>query len=391
MTAADLIAGLCLVVWGYLILGHGGFWRGRQHEDFELPPVRDVAAPWPRVTAIIPARNEADQLPQSLSSLIAQDYPGAFNIILVDDQSTDGTADVAKGLAGVAGRSVQVVRGARLPAAWTGKVWAMHQGIAIANKGPDTPDYLLLTDADIGYAPDALRHIVSRAEAGPLVLTSLMAKLRCESTAERMLIPAFIFFFQMLYPFAWVNRRRTRTAAAAGGCMLIERDALARIGGIAAIRGALIDDCSLARHMKGQGLIWLGLSAHVVSLRAYPHFTDIRRMVARSAYAQLKYSPMLLAGTVIGMALVYLAAPMLAIFGGTPANLIALAAYALMIMSLQPTLRFYGLSPLWGAALPAIATVYLAFTLDSAYQQARGRGGMWKGRSQALPLAGTDQ
>ncbi len=391
MTATLLIAVLALLAWVYLITLHGGFWLARQHENLDLPAPRDPLLPWPAVTAVIPARNEADVLPRSLGSLLAQDYPGAFTIILVDDQSTDGTADVAMRLAAATGRAVRVLTGAPLPAGWTGKVWAMHQGLAEANAQPAQSRYVLLTDADIAYAPDALRQIVCRAEAGNFVLTSLMAKLRCESFAERALIPAFIFFFQMLYPFAWVNRPANGTAAAAGGSMLADREALARIGGIAAIRGALIDDCSLAKLMKRQGPIWLGLSQRVVSLRDYPHVGDIRRMVARSAYAQLHYSPLLLAGTIVGMALVYVAAPVLAIFGAFPANLMALATYGLMALSLQPTLRYFRLSPLWGLALQLIAGAYLVFTLDSAYQHARGRGGLWKGRVQALPKVKAEQ
>jgi hopene-associated glycosyltransferase HpnB len=215
------------------------------------------------------------------------------------------------------------------------------------------------------------------------VLTSLMARLRCESAAEKALIPAFVFFFQMLYPFAWVNRSDRTTAAAAGGCMLVKPHALRAAGGIAAIRGALIDDCALGRAMKGQGPIWLGLTDRVISIRPYPRFDDIRHMVARSAYAQLGYSPLLLAGTVLGMVLTYLAAPLLALLASGLPQLIGLGVWLMMAISFQPILRFYRLSPLWGVALPAIALVYMAFTLDSAYQHVRGRGGLWKGRVQA--------
>jgi hopene-associated glycosyltransferase HpnB len=215
------------------------------------------------------------------------------------------------------------------------------------------------------------------------VLTSLMVKLRCESFAERMLIPAFVFFFQMLFPFASVNNRNNPTAAAAGGCMLVRPDALARAGGIDAIRDALIDDCALGAKLKEQGPIWLGLTDRIHSIRPYPDFADIRKMVARSAYAQLHYSPWLLAGTVIGMVLTYLAAPFLSIFGHDLAQQIAIAVWAMMALSFQPILRFYGLNPLWGVALPAIAFIYMAFTVDSAYQHGRGRGGVWKGRVQA--------
>jgi hopene-associated glycosyltransferase HpnB len=250
---------------------------------------------------------------------------------------------------------------------------------------PDPPDYLLLTDADIGYAPDALRHLMLRARSRGLVLTSLMAKLNCTSLAERALVPAFIFFFQMLYPFAWVARRDSATAAAAGGCMLVDRMALERAGGLSSIRDALIDDCSLAAVMKREGPIWLGLTERVVSLRPYPRFDDIRRMVARSAYAQLRYSPLLLAGTVLGMVATYLVPPILAVCAPFPASMLAFSAWIAMAIAFQPTLRFYRCSPLWGLALPVIGAAYTGLTLDSAWQHWRGRGGMWKGRAQALP------
>jgi hopene-associated glycosyltransferase HpnB len=243
----------------------------------------------------------------------------------------------------------------------------------------------MLTDADIVYAPDALRRLVAKAEAGRLVLTSLMAKLRCESLAERVLVPAFIFFFQMLYPFAWVNRPNSATAAAAGGCMLVRSDALRRAGSIEGIRGALIDDCALAKVLKAQGPIWLGLTERARSIRPYPHLDDIRRMVARSAYAQLRYSPLLLAGTVAGMVLTYLVPPLLTLFGNGPGQWMGLIAWGLMTLAYLPTLLFYRVSPLWACALPAVALLYILFTLDSAWAHARGRGGLWKGRVQASP------
>jgi hopene-associated glycosyltransferase HpnB len=280
---------------------------------------------------------------------------------------------------------VVVLQGEPLPPAWAGKVWAMHQGIAQAEAIEPAPDYLLLTDADIAYAPDILKRLVARSSATGLVLVSLMAKLRCQSLAERALIPAFVFFFQLLYPFSWVNRSTAKTAAAAGGCMLVERRALERAGGIAKIRGALIDDCALAKLMQTEGPIWLGLTGRVRSLRPYPHIGDIRRMVARSAYAQLHYSPPLLVAVSAGMALTYLAAPALVLFAGYPASIIAAGAWALMTLAFLPILRFYDVSPVCAPALPLIAAAYLAFTLDSAYQHWRGQGGSWKGRSQALP------
>jgi hopene-associated glycosyltransferase HpnB len=257
----------------------------------------------------------------------------------------------------------------------------MQQGIDAARMR--APGYLLLTDADIVYAPDTLTRLVARAEKDGLVLNSLMAKLRRDSIAERGLIPAFVFFFQMLYPFAWANRPGSATAAAAGGCMLARAAALEAAGGIASIRGALIDDCALARRLKQQGPIRLALTERVLSIRDYPALGDIRRMVARSAYAQLRFSPLLLAGTVAGMALTYLAPVLLAVFGNGLARAFGIAAWALMALAFQPTLRLYRATPLWGLALPAIALVYMVFTLDSAYQHARGAGGLWKGRVQA--------
>jgi hopene-associated glycosyltransferase HpnB len=387
MTAELDMAVLALAIWTYLILGRGGFWLGREHEDrTPLPPAGngEGGENWPSVVAVVPARNEADMLPRSLASLLCQDYPGAFAIVVVDDQSEDGTVDVARRVAADGRRKVRVLRGRPLPEGWSGKVWALEQGIAYAKRIPDPPWYLLLTDADIAHAPESLTRLVARARANALAMTSLMAKLNCESPAERSLIPAFVFLFQMLYPFAWVNGRATATAAAAGGCMLVERRALERAGGVAAIRGALIDDCALARVMKAQGPIWLGLTDRVISLRSYPRPGDIRRMVARSAYAQLGYSPLRLAGTVAGMCLAYVAAPVIALAGSFPANLLAGMAWALMAGAFQPTLRQYRLSPLWGAALPLIAAAYVAFTLDSTCQHWRGRGGLWKGRVQAI-------
>jgi len=384
---AALLATVCalvaLAVWITLLFARGGFWRCAERDDrgeAQADPVR-----WPSVVAVVPARNEADMIPRSLASLLAQDYSGPFSTILVDDNSDDGTFEAARALAAGAAGRLAIVRGTALPAGWTGKLWAVAQGVARADTSATPPDYLLLTDADIGYRPDALRGLVRRAEAGGLVLASLMAKLRCQSFAERALIPAFIFFFQMLYPFAWVNRRDARTAAAAGGCMLVRREALAEAGGIGSIQGALINDCALAARLKRHGPIWLGLTERVHSLRPYPRFDDIRRMVARSAYAQLRFSRWLLAATIAGLALVYLAAPLITAFGSGAARPVASAAWVLMAIAFLPTLRFYRLSPLWAPALPAIAGAYLGFTLDSAIQHARGRGGLWKGRVQALP------
>jgi hopene-associated glycosyltransferase HpnB len=377
----EIIAAATLAIWLYLLLARGWFWRARERDDANPPALPAI---WPSVVAVIPARDEEENIREAVGSLLCQDYPGSFSIVLIDDDSRDGTAQAAREAAQAAQADdrLTVLRGQPLPKGWTGKLWAMKQGIEAAALSP-SPDYLLLTDADIVYSPDALKRLVARAQAGDLVLTSRMVKLRCESFAERALIPAFVFFFALLYPFAWVNRRDRATAAAAGGCMLVRRDALQQAGGIETIRGALIDDCALAQRLKRIGPIWLGLTQNVHSIRAYPRLGDIRRMVSRSAYAQLRYSPLLLAGTLTGLALTYLAPPLLALFArGMPQALGALA-WVLMALSFQPVLRFYRRSPLWGLALPAIALLYMAFTLDSAYQHVRGRGGSWKGRVQA--------
>jgi hopene-associated glycosyltransferase HpnB len=370
-----------LLLWLYLVLGRGRFWLAGERDDRDAPP---ASPPLPAVTAVIPARDEADTIAATVTSLLAQDYPGRLTVVMVDDQSSDGTGDIARQAAERAGAAdrLTVITGTALPGGWTGKLWAVSQGVARALTA-DPPDYLLLTDADIVYRPDALKFLVARAESYGYVITSLMAKLRCESLAERALVPAFIFFFQMLYPFPWVNRPDLATAAAAGGCMLVRPDALRAAGGIAAIRAALIDDCALAAALKPYGPIWLGLTERVVSIRPYEHFEHIRKMVVRSAYAQLRYSPVLLAGTVLGMALTYVAAPGLALFAGGWPQILGAVTWLLMAISFQPTLRLYGRSPLWGVALPLIALVYVAFTIDSAYQHGRGRGGLWKGRAQA--------
>jgi len=372
------LASTALAVWLYLTFARGAFWRCSQRDDWPSPQV----PAWPPVAAVVPARNEADCIGQTIASLLAQDYPGPWTVIVVDDDSSDGTAEIAHRRAD-GNERLKVVRSRGLPAGWTGKLWAIKQGIDAAVALPQPPVYVLLTDADIVHAPDSVSRLVAHAERNALVLTSLMVKLHCESFAERLAIPAFVFFFQMLYPFVWVNRRQSSVAAAAGGCMLVQADILCKAGGMDAIRAALIDDCALAKVLKAHGPIWLGLTERVRSIRRYPAVSDIRRMVVRSAYAQLSYSPLVLGGTLVAMALTYLLPPLLAIFGSGVARVIAVVAWGLMFVAFQPTLRFYRLSPLWGLALPAIALEYMIFTLDSACQYMRGRGGSWKGRLQA--------
>jgi hopene-associated glycosyltransferase HpnB len=377
-----LFGALPLLIWVYLLIGRDNFWLTRERDD--LGEQDNELSAWPSVTAIVPARNEADVLARSLGSLLQQNYPGPFRIILVDDQSDDGTADVARAFGKI--DRLQILSGAARPVGWTGKLWAMAQGVELAS-AETAPDYLWFTDADIGHAPDSLRRLVARAERGKLVLTSLMAKLNCKTLAEHALIPAFVFFFAMLFPFSRVNRPRSRLAAAAGGCMLARRESLEEAGGIESIRQEIIDDCALARRMKAQGPIWLGLTNRSVSLRPYEHIEDVRRMVARSAFAQLDYSFFLLLGVALGMIVVYVAAPFDAIFGSNMAQIAGWVSWAAMAIAFQPMLRFYGLSPLWGFALPLIGAVYAVFTVDSAIQFWRGRGGMWKGRAQAIGRA----
>ncbi|OQW46147.1 MAG: glycosyl transferase family 2 [Proteobacteria bacterium SG_bin6] len=367
------IGAAALTAWIVIVFLRDRFWWTRERDHFDIPnePIR-----WPSVTAVVPARDEAEVIGESIGSLIAQKYPGDFRIILVDDNSSDGTGEIARATAAGSDR-LTVLNGAPLAAGWTGKLWAVNQGIAAAG----TPDFLWLTDADIAHAPDTLRSLVTRAVRDDRVLVSLMARLRCESLAERALIPAFVWFFAMLYPFGAVNRGRV--GAAAGGCMLARREALEAAGGIAAVRTALIDDCAFGSLMAKQGRVWLGLTNRSVSIRRYDSWGSVGAMIARSAYAQLGYSALLLAGTLLGLALLYLAPPLLVLFGEGYARGLGLGAWGLMAIAFQPMLHFYRRSPLWGLALPAIAAFYAGATFASALAFWRGRGGMWKGRAQA--------
>jgi hopene-associated glycosyltransferase HpnB len=371
------ISAICAAIWVYLIAARGMYWRAGVRD---VASIAQMAGDWPTVAAVVPARNESECIARSVRSLLRQDYRGSLAVVVVDDDSDDGTGAVA--MAAAAGDArLRVIRTNGPAPGWTGKLWAVSQGVAAA--GPSDPDYLLLTDADIEHAPDTLSWLVSQSSAGGYVLTSLMAKLRCVSPAEKIHVPAFIYFFQMLYPFAWVARADSSTSAAAGGCMLVRADALASVGGIASIRDALIDDCSLGAKLKSAGPIWLGLTNRVQSIRAYPTFADVARMVSRSAYSQLRYSPLALIGTTLGMALTFVAPPMLVLFASGVPRYLGLLVWAAMSLSFVPTLRYYRLSPLWSLALPAIAFLYMCYTLNSAYQHFRRRGGQWKGRVHA--------
>ncbi|HEX9169887.1 MAG TPA: glycosyltransferase [Roseiarcus sp.] len=383
------VALFSVAVWAYLLFGRGWFWLcGERDDSVSLTreaKLSNAPGSWPAVVAIIPARDEADVIAHSVGSLLRQDYWGPFSVVVVDDQSADGTGAAASAAATAAGAPdrLRVVAGTGVAPGWTGKLSAMRQGLSTVEAGLAAPEFVLFSDADIAYAPHVLARLVAIARVRKSVLTSLMVKLRCESQAERWLVPAFVFFFQMLYPFAWVNDPHRRVAAAAGGCMLVRRETLAAAGGVEALRGALIDDCALGAHMKREGPIWLGLTESVHSLRAYPTFADFGRMVARSAFAELRYSRVRFAGAFAGMALVYLAPPFFAIFSHGLARAAGTIAWAMMAISFAPTLRLYGRPQVGGFALPAIAAAYVAFTLDSALQYWRGRGGYWKGRIQA--------
>ena len=364
----SVAAALSLVVWLVLLFFRGRFWRADQRLDPNTPEL----AAWPAVIAVIPARNEAATIGRSVASLLGQNYPGAFSLVVVDDDSDDGTAAAA----GVSDR-LTVVSGEPLPPGWTGKLWAVHQGLERTGDAA----FVLLTDADIEHPPQSLRRLVAKAEQGDLDLVSLMVRLRCETFWERLLIPAFVFFFQKLFPFPRVNDPDRPEAAAAGGCMLVRRAALERSGGIEAIRHRLIDDCALAAGIKPGGPIWLGLTEDVHSLRAYQRLGEIWTMVARTAYEQLRRSPLALIGTMFGMAVIYLVPPLAVVGGDGVARACGLAAWLLMVVAYRPTLRLYGLPAWHGLLLPVAALFYSLMTIDSARRHGRGQGGAWKGRS----------
>jgi hopene-associated glycosyltransferase HpnB len=376
-----LLGLLTFVIWLALWLRHGGFWRTA------TAPLPTAPHDWPGIVVVIPARNEAEGIGRAVGSLLSQDYRGEISVVVVDDESTDGTAAIALHVARSAGLAdrLTIISGTPTPPGWSGKMWAVAQGLRKAAEIDPSVRFFLLTDGDIEHGVRNLAHLVARAEGGALDLTSLMVRLRCASFAEQFMIPAFVFFFQMLYPFAWVNDPARKTAGAAGGCMLVRRSALERIGGIAAIKGALIDDCALAAEIKRNGPIWLGLTNEAESLRIYGDMGEVWRMIARSAYTQLNYSPLLLAGTVAGLGITFLAPPLLFLFGHGGASLFGALAWIIMAACYTPMLRFYGRPLWWAPLLPVIALVYLGATLDSALKHMQGKGGAWKGRFQAAP------
>jgi hopene-associated glycosyltransferase HpnB len=359
-----MIATLALLVWLYLVFLHGNFWKSEP----ELPPA--LPGELPTVDIVIPARDEAETIGPVIASLVKQDYAGAFRVILVDDNSTDGTAALAG-----ADPKLTIITGAPKPPGWSGKLWALSQGVAASRA-----DILFFADADITHDPRHLSSLVARLLNPRVDMVSEMVKLNCTSWPERFLIPAFVYFFQMLYPFARVNDPLVATAAAAGGTVLVRREALARIGGLERIKGALIDDVSLATELKKYGPIFLGHSGLATSIRPYPHVTDIWNMITRTAFTQLRYSGLVLAGTIIGLALVWLVAPYEILFGHGWGFIAGLIAYALAVISYLPTLARYRQPKILALTLPLIALFYMAATLGSAWNYWRGTGAKWKSR-----------
>lgn len=379
---AIILAGLSLLIWIVLTFFRGAFWQFRAFDD-DLAR-HDPLETWPRIAAIVPARNEAETITRTVESLIAQEYAGEFRILIVDDHSDDATAALAHKAAQAqgAGERVSILQASPLPPGWTGKLWALREGIEEA--ASFSPDYCWFTDADIVHAPDTASRLVARAKNQSLDLASLMVLLRANSLPERLLIPAFLYFFLKVYPPKWIAKPKAGTAGAAGGCILLRREALERMGGIAAIREEVIDDCALARSVKRSGgKIWLGVTRRSVSLRACATFAEIRDMIARTAFSQLGCSTLLLLGTVAGMLLTYLVPVVLAFHTQPLVWRMSLAAWGLMTLTYLPTVRFYRLSPLWALALPAAAAFYSYSTCLSAARYWLGRGGQWKGRAQA--------
>jgi hopene-associated glycosyltransferase HpnB len=374
-----LLAAIPLAIWVYLLLARGQFWR--LSDDDVAPKSLESRPP---VVVIVPARNEAATISRALSSLAKQDYPGKFSIILVDDHSEDGTARLARETANESGASPRVTLHSAAPLAsgWTGKLWALNEGVQVATN--HSAEFFWFTDADIEHAPDTLRRLVSRAEKESLDLASLMVLLQAKSFPERLLIPPFLYFFLMLYPPRWIADPKARTAGAAGGCILLRRSALERIGGFAAIRGEVIDDCALARAVKkSDGKLWMGLTRTSVSLRSYGTFAEIRDLIARTAFTQLNYSFLLLLGTLAGLIVTYLLAWILFFAYPGEAWLLVDTAIAIMTVTFLLTVQYYRLSSVWALTLPFAAIFYGYATFLSALRYWLGRGGQWKGRAQA--------
>lgn len=376
---SPLIAAIPLAIWLYLTFLRGNFWR---LEEDNLEP--KSLGRWPHVVAIVPARNEAATIARAVTSLLGQEYPGKFEIIIVDDHSDDGTAALARKAAEEkdAAARIAVCSAAELPQGWTGKLWALNEGIS-ARSG-NTPDFFWFTDADIVHAPDALRRLIFRAETESLDLASLMVLLQAKTFPEKLLIPPFLYFFLMLYPPRWIADPQKRTAGAAGGCILLRRATLERIGGLASIRNEVIDDCSLARAVKKTGgTIWMGVTRASISLREYKTFAEIRDLIARTAFTQLRYSTLLLVGTLLGLFVTYWLPWILFFVGEDPAWLLGSTAASLMTVTFLFTVKFYNRWAIWALTLPFAAAFYGYATLLSAVRYWLGRGAQWKGRSQA--------
>jgi hopene-associated glycosyltransferase HpnB len=375
-----LIGGLlCFAIWIYLLTAHGNFWRVASLRA----NVQPVAAMEGTIAAVIPARDEADVIGLTVESLLLQTCGRSIHIFVVDDHSSDGTAEAAREAARKCGRSeaLDVTTGSELASGWTGKLWAMEQGLQQALSL--SPKFLLLTDADIQHSPDNVAALVAIAEAGNYDLASFMVKLHCQTWVERLLIPPFVFFFFLLYPPEWIRDSRRKPAGAAGGCMLIRPAALERASGMAAIRNQIIDDCALARAVKQSGgTVWLGVTPDARSTRVYGTFSEIERMIARTAFNQLQHSVWLLLGALLGLTITYLL-PLGLLLSGN-GLLVALGAGSWMLMSIAflPMVRFYGLSPAWALTLPVSACFYMLATMHSALKFWSGRGGNWKGRAQ---------
>ena len=374
-----LLAAIPLAIWIYLFLARGNFWQVREEETRQEPLLN-----WPRVAAVVPARNEAGTIAQTVSSLAKQDYPGEFSIVVIDDHSEDGTGALARKAAAESGAAERIAihSAADLPPGWTGKLWALNEGAQAASDGK--PDFLWFTDADVVHAPDTLKRLVFRAEKDSLDLASLMVLLQARTFPERLLIPPFLYFFLLLYPPRWIADPNANTAGAAGGCILLRRNVLAPIGGFASIRGEVIDDCALARAVKSRGgRIWMGLTRASVSLRSYGSFAEIRDMIARTAFTQLRYSLVLLIVALAGLFATFLLAWVLFFAYPGEAWLLVDSAIALMAASFLVTVRFYNLSTAWALTLPVAAIFYGYATCVSAARYWLGRGGQWKGRAQA--------
>jgi hopene-associated glycosyltransferase HpnB len=394
---ANVLGIITLAVWLHLFFGRGWFWRVKKL-DADRAEAEKLSV-WPTVVAIVPARNEAETIAVVVTGLVQQDYPGTFSIVVVDDHSEDATAAIAQQAATGNGahERVRVVSESELPLGWTGKLWALNEGVSrcglveagVSSGGgssaaAEVPTFYWFTDADVTHAPDTLRRLVARAERDKFDLASLMVLLQAKTLPERALIPAFLYFFLMLYPPKWIADEELGAAGAAGGCILLRREALARIGGLATIRSEVIDDCALAKAVKlNGGKVWMGLTRKSTSLRAYGTFGEIRDLIARTAFTQLRYSALVLVGTLTGMFLTYVAPLLLLFVHDSKARALGFVAWLLMTLSFLPTVRFYRLSPLWAPLLPLTAVFYTYATCLSAVRYWMGKGGLWKGRAQA--------